>query len=165
MMKWDDKALKTEVREKARRKLIRAAATVERECKKSMLSGSQGRSIIATKESSRQYTRTKKKKTHWSSPPGEPPHVDTGRLRASVTWALSEGNQQGNQIVGPAQAGDQVEAPDRDVARIIAVIGTNVDYAKALEFGFLPRGLKARPYLRPALKRAAAKIRYLFAHE
>jgi len=156
MMKWDDKALKTEVREKARRKLIRAAETVRGETVRSFGSGSSGYKM---------RPKTKKKIEHWSSVPPAPPHVDTGRLRASITWAISEGQQQGNQARGAAHEGDQVDTPDREASHVIAIVGTNVEYARAHEFGFEPLGLRPRPFLRPALKRATAKIRYLFAHE
>lgn len=159
-IKWDDAALKKHVRKVATDRLIRAAETVRTIAIKSMGSGSQGRSIIATHESSRAYTRTKKKKTYWSSPPGEPPHVDTGRLRASITWAISEGAQQGDALRTKAQSGDQVGRPDREAKRIIAVIGTNVKYARSLEFG--TRHMKARPFLRPALEKARAKIKWLY---
>lgn len=157
-VKWDDKKLKAEVRNITEDKLIQAAATVATICKRSMGSGRSGY---------RAYSKTKKKIPHYSSEPGQPPHVDTGRLRASITWALSEGTSSkiGNRAVSPAQEGDQVEAPDKKQNEIIAVVGTNVKYARALEFGFAPRGLEARPYLRPALEKAIAKIKWLFAHE
>lgn len=158
-VKWDDKKLQEAVRKKATQRLIRAAETVRTTCIKSMGSGKHSEAGYKA------YKRTKKKILHWSSKPGQPPHVDTGRLRSSVTWAISEGAQQGNERRGTAQQGDQVRIPRKQRKRIIAVVGTNVEYAKALEFGFEPRNLKARPYLRPALKNAAAKIRYLFANE
>lgn len=52
--------------------------------------------------------------------------VDTGRLRASITWAI-EHDEQG----------------------ILAVVGTNVHYAPHVEFG--TRFMRAQPFLRPAL--------------
>lgn len=154
MIKWDDKKLKAEVRDKATKRLIRAAEEVRGICIKSMGSGKSGYKM---------RLKTKAKKEHWSSPPNTPPHVDTGRLRASITWALSEGQQQGNAVRGKAKQGDQVEQPVKEAQRIIAVVGTNVKYAKPLEFG--TKWMMPRPFLRPALKQAAAKIRYLFAHE
>lgn len=153
---WDDSALKKEVRAKAEKRLVQAAETVASVCKRSMGSG---------KEGYRAYSKTQKKIDHYSSEPGQPPHVDTGRLRSSITWAISEGAQQGNAVKHPAEEGDQVGEPDKKVNEIIAVVGTNVDYAKALEFGFAPRNLAARPYLRPALEKAVGKIRWLFQHE
>jgi HK97 gp10 family phage protein len=55
--------------------------------------------------------------------------VDTGRLRSSIAMRLE------------AEAG-----------RLIAVIGTNVEYAPYVEFG--TRHMRAQPFLRPALDAA-----------
>lgn len=63
---------------------------------------------------------------HQASAPGEPPAVDTGRLRGSVHTSAT-GNE------GAVRVG--VIAP----------------YAAALEFGAPERSLLPRPYLRPAL--------------
>ena len=162
-IKWDDSKLKAEVREIVTKKLIQAAETVATDCKRSMGSGISGH---------REYKKTKKKISHWSSKPGEPPHVDTGRLRASITWAISEGAQQGTMLVNPStdpdnpsKETDAVQKPEKKETEIIAIVGTNVEYARALELGFLPRGLVPRPYLRPALERATKKIKWLFMHE
>jgi len=63
------------------------------------------------------------------SPPGGPPGVVTGTLRRSIATRLVPGNVQ---------------------------VGTNVVYARRLEFGF--EGQEARPYLYPALKRNKEEI-------
>lgn len=52
--------------------------------------------------------------------------VDTGRLRASITEALGE-----------------------DGRGLVARIGTNVEYARHVEFGTVR--MRAKPFLRPAL--------------
>jgi HK97 gp10 family phage protein len=52
--------------------------------------------------------------------------VDTGRLRASITWRL------GNDSRG-----------------LVGIVGTSVEYAPYLEFG--TRYMAAQPFLRPAL--------------
>lgn len=62
------------------------------------------------------------------SKPGEPPKVLHGRLRGSITHKTF-----------------------RDGNTWIAVIGSNVEYARALELGNPDTGLAARPYLRPGL--------------
>ena len=54
--------------------------------------------------------------------------VDTGRLRASITWLV-----------------------DRDGQGLNATIGTNVDYAPFQEFGTATQS--GQPFLRPALDR------------
>lgn len=55
--------------------------------------------------------------------------VDTGRLRASITWRL-----------------------EHDAQGLLAVIGTNVEYAPHVEFGTIY--MAAQPFLRPALESA-----------
>ena len=52
--------------------------------------------------------------------------VDTGRLRSSITWQLQQ-----------------------DARGLMAVVGTNVDYAPHVEFG--TSRMRAQPFLRPAL--------------
>jgi phage gpG-like protein len=55
--------------------------------------------------------------------------VDTGRLRASITEALGE-----------------------DAQGLVARIGTNVEYARHVEFGTVR--MRAQPFLRPGLRAA-----------
>lgn len=55
--------------------------------------------------------------------------VDTGRLRASINWRLAN-----------------------DSRGLLAIIGTNVDYAPHVEFG--TRYQRAQAFLRPALASA-----------
>lgn len=62
------------------------------------------------------------------SKPGEPPAVDTGRLRASITH--------------------RVETESGEVS---GYVGTNVEYASDLEFG--KGNLAPRPFMFPAMER------------
>lgn len=66
------------------------------------------------------------------SAPGEPPHKQTGRLRASVAYEVDE-------------------------ATLTGRVGTNVEYARHLELG-TRRGLAARPWLRRALAESMGKV-------
>ena len=59
--------------------------------------------------------------------------VDTGRLRSSIT---------------------------HEVEKTVGRVGTNVEYAKHVEFGTVKMGPK--PYLRPALHRNEKKIEKMF---
>jgi HK97 gp10 family phage protein len=70
------------------------------------------------------------------SKPGQPPHVDTGRLRQSIAWEL--------------------HSDGRGVR-----IGTNVNYGKYLEEG--TRHMAPRPYLRPSLKESRAMIKMILS--
>lgn len=62
--------------------------------------------------------------------------VDTGRLRSSITHALAQ-----------------------DGGDVIAMVGTNVEYALDVEFG--TSKMRAQPYLRPALSAAGGISRSL----
>lgn len=65
---------------------------------------------------------------------GEAPHVQTGRLRASVAW----------EVVGA-----------------VVRIGTNVLYGRRLELG--TRKMLARPWLRRALREVQERIQTILA--
>lgn len=69
-------------------------------------------------------------KQHTASAPGEPPAVDTGRLRSSIVTETFEGGR---------------------VARIGPSV--TVDYAAELEDGNEAKHLKPRPFLRPVIDR------------
>jgi len=71
---------------------------------------------------------------------GQVLRVRTGRLRSSVTNKVKR--------IGKTS--------------VVGVIGTNVVYARAHEFGVPERGLRARPYLRPAFRESQAKVKELF---
>ena len=71
---------------------------------------------------------------HQASAPGDPPAVDTGRLRNSIAHTRPQWN------------GWEVSAE----------VGTNVEYAAALEFG--TSRILPRPYMRPALEKARPRI-------
>ena len=75
------------------------------------------------------------KKSFGKSPssPGEPPGVDTGRLRASITYEI-----------------------EQILFSITGKIGTNVKYARYLELG--TKDMQPRPYLRAAIERNKAEI-------
>lgn len=65
------------------------------------------------------------------SDPGQQPHKDTGRLRASVSHEV-------------------------DKATLTGRVGTNVDYGKFLELGTVK--MAARPWLRPALEKMRSTV-------
>lgn len=80
------------------------------------------RALLSIPGSGRVYRR--RGVTHVASAPGQPPAVDTGRLRSSYTYAV--GSEAGQDFVA---------------------IGTSVDYAPPLEMG--TRRMAPRPHLRP----------------
>ena len=98
----------------ARGKVLQACLITEKGIKASMRAGGRTESGGPGKGKVGSY----------ASAPGEPPRVQTGRLRASYTHELHE-----TLPIGRA--------------------GTNVEYAKHLEFG--TRRMAARPHVRPVL--------------
>ena len=80
---------------------------------------------------------------HRASAPGQPPAVNTNRLRAS--WITSAS-------VGPGQRVDRnggFVSVEKRPNRIVMMYGSSVRYAPFLEFG--TRRMKKRPYLARAL--------------
>lgn len=63
---------------------------------------------------------------------GDPPNVQSGDLWRSIHWLAPE--------------------------PMVRMVGSALKYAAALEYGFPPRNLLARPYLRPALARCRRAI-------
>jgi len=92
---------------------------------------------------------------HIASSPGQPPAVDTGRLRASITWALSDGS--GSKGGSKAQEGDVLSTPPASGKDLVLVVGTNVYYGKYLELG--TRKMAARPFIRPSFNRNRQSIK------
>lgn len=66
--------------------------------------------------------------------------VRTGRLRSSINTRVKR--------IGPTG--------------MLGVVGTNVVYARAHEFGYPPRNLPARPYLRPTFREQAQRVKNVF---
>jgi len=91
---------------------------------------------------------------HQASAPGEAPAVLTGRLRASITTAWTDGQRPTPD--GKAEKEDAVGIPGGSMRDFRVVVGTNVDYAVFLELG--TSKMAPRPFMRPALERHAANI-------
>lgn len=73
------------------------------------------------------------------SRPGEPPHMDTGALRASITYRIEE-----------------------SPGSVDLKVGTPLLYGRFLEMGTTK--MAARPFLRRALKENAERIRQITEH-
>jgi hypothetical protein len=76
--------------------------------------------------------------------------VATGNLRNSITWAMNDRVEGGNQFPDtPADSADFVDQPN---AANVGHVGSNSDHAAAQEFGRPDlNGYHFRPYLRPAI--------------
>lgn len=87
----------------------------------------------------RVYRVSKTGRLHVASAPGEAPAVLYGRLRQSIAW--TEPTWEGNTVS--------------------AEVGTNVEYARRLEWGGVDgRGVRLlpRPYMEPTVQRMAGEI-------
>jgi HK97 gp10 family phage protein len=84
--------------------------------------------IQHTPRTGKSYKRGKK--THIASSPGNPPAVDTGRLRNSINYFLTD--------------------------RYTGEVRASTKYAAALEFGTVR--MAARPFMQPALEKSRIKI-------
>ena len=118
----------------------KAALVVEREVKKSFTKIGTGRSV----------RRTKTGKRHRASRAGQPPAIDTGSLRASISNEVKTSFGFVTGRVGP------------DIIKLAASTeaGTDIEYGLYLEVG--TSKMAARPYLRPALRRTKRKIKRIF---
>lgn len=72
-------------------------------------------------------------RTHTASAPGEPPAKQYGFLIAGIRWEIL-----GNRMTGRVRS--------------------QAEYSRALEFGFEPRNLKERPFMRPAAEKVQPKF-------
>lgn len=125
---WHGDEAMQHVRSRAVGFLTRAAIEVSRRAKELLsIAGTAVRSKTTRggRKGSRQYNANPSK-------PGEPPHKQTGRLRASVTHEV-------------------------DAKTLEARVGTNVEYGRYLELG-TKRGLAPRPWLRRALAECQSRI-------
>ena len=94
---------------------------------------------------------------HRASAPGQPPAVDTGRLRQS--WAIGtigkgkliDASQKFGRGKVQSEQGLAVIGFQSTPRSISFVYGSNLKYARALEYGSR-RNLLPRPYVRPSIR-------------
>ncbi len=130
-VRWNGDALKRQIHAELGRRLDACAIVVENHAK--VLISVDGTARVATvKVDSKGRKRKGTKLVYGANPskPGEPPHVQTGRLRASVA----------HERVG-----------------LVARVGTSLLYGRWLELGTVH--MAARPWLRRALFECSAQIR------
>jgi hypothetical protein len=133
-LKWNGPQIKAAIDREFKRRIAACCCLVEARAKE-LLSAEGTGSRVATVKVRRKdgSTKTLRKKSlvYGFSPsaPGEPPHLQTGRLRASVAHAV-EG--------------------------LVGRVGTNLDYGRWLELG--TRLCAARPWLRRALVECMPQI-------
>jgi len=93
---------------------------------------------------------------HHASAPGQPPAVDTGRLRASISVNWSGSGNDRAKVASPAISEDGVGQPSTVPEKFTVVVGTNVSYAEALEEG--TSKMSPRPFIRPSFDRMRVKL-------
>lgn len=107
--------------------IAKCCATIQREAQEEM------------RDTAIDVSKTYGKKGHHPSLPGNPPAVDTGALRRSITYEVDE-----NKLVG--YVGSTIKDPP---------------YGLYLEYG--TSKMKPRPWLKPATEKSMEKIREIMA--
>lgn len=115
--------VKKAVEKSMQKPLDKAAMLIEAEAKRSMKSGGG--------------------KAHRPSPAGQPPHVQTGNLRSSITWAKILNGR--SRIIGPTT---------------VAWYGVIHEFGGRYGKAYFP----ARPFMRPAIRSVREKFAELFAN-
>lgn len=115
-----------------------------------------GRRYRVTKRVNRKGRNTRAKGWHVASVPGAPPAALNGHLRAS--WTLVPPAR-----IGGATTKDQGFAyiDEHRGKSIVYVFGSNLRYARALEYGF--RHVAARPYIRPVVEVVKGEVEKIMA--
>jgi HK97 gp10 family phage protein len=115
--------------------MFKAVNLVKNEAQQSIMRGSK------TGETVKKYNPSR---THTQSAAGEPPASDTGFLASNITTEV--------EVSGLGADG-----------KVIGSIVSSAPYSKALEYGTV--NMPARPFMGPALKKNAGKIRVIFVKQ
>lgn len=154
-IKWDEGKLQALTKRNVEKRLKQAAIYVEGKIKDKL--NQKGTGI----EYGRGRTPTgRKRKSHIASAPGNPPAVDTGRLRSSITYEVTSGAGSSMGSQGSPSSSDKIGKVSGDNSVSFTIIGTNVGYAKPLEFGTVH--IKPRPFLRKTLEEGKSAIKAIF---
>jgi len=102
----------------AKKQLIAQGLSLERAIKQKLSQAGTGKIYV------------RGKKVHQASAPDEPPAIDTGRLRASISTNWSDSGMTEGVIGNQADLGDGVKQPSISGEEVFkVVVGTNVEYA------------------------------------
>jgi len=148
-----------DVQKSSRKAVFRGGAHLEKALKRKLNQKGTGRKYGKTKEG-RWYPWMSVKKggryeTHVASAPGQPPAVDTGRLRSSITHNVT------------GRVGSSLPDPGGSKERVRGYVGTNVEYGYWLERGAMihPFGnlgitvpLLPRPWMLPTFEEEGGQV-------
>lgn len=153
-IKWYGPKLLREMekpKSQANKRLIAAGLAMSAHIQRSM--GHSG--IMGTKRGA-----TKAERRAHPSAPGEYPHVDTGRLKASITvnWY---GSPYGRARPRASKTGKQSDGASRPDKPLTVRVGTNVEYAIRLELGTKRMG--PRPFMRMGFDESRATMKRIIA--
>lgn len=126
--------VRTEIKAGARRNLKAAAILLQNHAKELVSVDGTTQVPATSKKTGRKLKRTNLAYNTNPSKPGEPPHVQTGRLRASIS---------------------------HEVTGVTARVGTNLEYGRYLELG--TRKMAARPWLRRSLTEAWTQLQRILS--
>jgi hypothetical protein len=158
-IKWDRDAINA-MQTGPQKRLVTIGLQIEGDIKRSFTSG--GTSRKAKKQDMALGTTFKRRgKEIARSAPGQPPAVDTGRLRASITTNWTDSGNDRSPIKSPAATSasdDGIGSPGGSKDEFKVVVGSNVVYARALELGNPRKYLLPRPYLTPIFEKYRSKI-------
>jgi len=147
IIKWYGKEVQRQIFSATEQAVMKGCFMIEKDVKISMHPGT-----------GREYKRGGK--IHRASVTGQPPAVDSGRLRASIASNWSGSGLPNGNVTNPKQSGDGISMPPTEKDKFTGRVGTNVFYGKILEYGSVKMG--PRPFLRPAFEKNISKIRALF---
>ena len=124
----------------AKKRLIAQGLSLERAIKQKLSQAGTGKIYV---------NKGRKSSTiHIASAPGDPPAIDTGRLRASISTNWSDSGMAEGAIGSQAESGDGIKQPSISGNEVFkVVVGTNVEYSVPLEFG--NKKILPRPFMRP----------------
>lgn len=143
---WFAKTIMKEATKASIKNVKKATLFVEREVKKELSKRGTGEVYYRGKNN-------KNRKFHIASAPYEPPAVDTGALRASISSIVEVIDLEVTGWVGS----------DISKLAIRTSAGTDLEYGYYLEMGTI--NMAPRPYLRPVLNRHKDKINRIIAGE
>ena len=116
VLKWFGKECEKQILSATEQAVLKGCHMIESDTKTSMVAGT-----------GREYKRGKK--IHRASVAGQPPAVDTGRLRASIAVNWTNSGLPNGKVINPKQSGDGISMPPSENGKFTGRVGTNVEYA------------------------------------